>query len=80
MKKFLLSLSLFAIVLSVVFFGYPKEADAATRVRGYWRNNGTYVQPHYRSDPDGYRWNNWSSRGNSNPYTGRRGHRSWWDY
>ena len=50
-------------------------ADAAVKVRGYHRRNGTYVQPHYRSNPDGNPYNNWSTRGNVNPYTGKRGTR-----
>jgi hypothetical protein len=40
-------------------------------VRGYFRSNGTYVQPHYRSAPDGNPYNNWSFPGNTNPYTGK---------
>lgn len=47
-------------------------------VRGYYRSNGTYVAPHYRSDPDGYRLNNWSSKGNVNPYTGKKGTKRYW--
>jgi hypothetical protein len=42
-------------------------------VRGYYRRDGTYVAPHYRSTPDGNRFNNWSTEGNVNPYTGRPG-------
>ena len=37
---------------------------------------GTYVTPHYRSNPDHRRTNNWTYHGNLNPYTGRVGH-SW---
>jgi hypothetical protein len=50
-----------------------QAAAADTYVRGYTRSDGTYVQPHYRSDPDGDPFNNYSSRGNTNPYTGQRG-------
>lgn len=39
-------------------------------VKGYYRKNGTYVQPHYRSAPDGIPYNNYSYPGNYNPYTG----------
>jgi hypothetical protein len=46
------------------------------RVRGYTRSDGTYVQPHMRSTPDGNRYNNWSTQGNVNPYTGQMGTRS----
>jgi len=33
------------------------------------------VQPHYRSAPDGNFYNNWSTKGNVNPYTGVPGTR-----
>ena len=51
-------------------------AHADQHVRGHYRSNGTYVQPHYRSDRDGSFNNNWSTRPNINPYTGREGTRS----
>ena len=40
-------------------------------VKGYNRKDGTYVQPHYRSAPDGNPYNNYSYPGNYNPYTGK---------
>jgi hypothetical protein len=42
-------------------------------VRGYTRKDGTYVEPYHRSAPDGDFWNNWSTKGNINPYTGKEG-------
>lgn len=42
-------------------------------VDGYYNNSGTYVQPHYRSAPDGNPYNNYSTQGNTNPYTGTHG-------
>jgi hypothetical protein len=42
-------------------------------VRGYTRHNGTYVQPHHQTAPDGNRFNNYSTQGNINPYTGQMG-------
>lgn len=63
-------------VLSIVAFLATAYADV--RVRGYYRSNGTYVAPHYRSDPDGSCWNNWSTYPNVNPYTGRRGYKKCW--
>jgi hypothetical protein len=44
-------------------------------VGGYVKGDGTYVRGHYRSAPDGDFWNNYSSLGNQNPYTGERGTR-----
>lgn len=43
-------------------------------VNGYTRRDGTYVQPYYRTAPDSSRFNNYSSQGNTNPYTGRSGY------
>lgn len=42
-------------------------------VEGYYRKDGTYVRSHYRTDPDSSFWNNWSSKGNVNPFTGQIG-------
>ncbi|GAB4041788.1 hypothetical protein [Spirosoma gilvum] len=47
------------------------QVEAQVYVRGYTRANGTYVQPHMRSSPDGNPYNNWSYPGNTNPYTGK---------
>lgn len=44
------------------------------RVKGYIRKDGTYVPPHHRSEKDGRFSNNWSTKGNLNPYT-----REWGD-
>jgi hypothetical protein len=43
-------------------------------VRGYFRSNGTYVQSHHRSSPNRTKWDNYSTGGNVNPYTGQSGH------
>lgn len=37
-------------------------------VKGYYRSNGTYVQPHIRSSPDSVKWNNYGSNTNGNGY------------
>lgn len=42
-------------------------------VDGYTRNDGTYVQGHYRSEPNDYKIDNYSYDGNVNPYTGEIG-------
>lgn len=48
-------------------------AQGSHYVDGHYRNDGTYVQPHYRTNPDGNINNNWSTKGNVNPYTGKEG-------
>lgn len=50
-------------------------AGGSVHVRGYVRKDGTYVAPHYRSAPDQSFQNNWSTKGNFNPYTGEEGTR-----
>lgn len=44
--------------------------------QGYTTQNGTYVQPHYQSAPNSTQYDNWSTRGNVNPYTGQVGTRT----
>jgi hypothetical protein len=44
-----------------------------TYVHGYTRANGTYVQPYYRTAPNGTKLDNYSTIGNVNPYTGQAG-------
>ena len=59
--------------LALVLLAFCAGAFADQTVRGYTRRDGTYVAPHMRSDPNQYRYDNYSSQGNVNPYTGRRG-------
>jgi hypothetical protein len=68
MRRMATILTILAITLGV---GTTLRADVY--VRGYYRSNGTYVQPHWRSNPDGKVQNNWSTYPNVNPYTGARG-------
>lgn len=65
MKKILIFMV--AFLMFVPFL----QAEAVVSVKGYYRKDGTYVAPHYRSDPDGIKSNNWSYPGNTNPYTGK---------
>ena len=51
------------------------SSHSATNVRGYTRKDGTYVAPHQRSTRDGDFKNNWSTKGNQNPNTGKEGTR-----
>jgi len=59
--------------LIVVLFAWPAFAGD-TYVKGYFRRDGTYVRPHHRSTPDGNPWNNYGTKGNINPYTGKKGY------
>lgn len=46
------------------------------QVSGYTRSNGTQVQPYHRTEPDSNPYNNYSTQGNVNPYTGQVGHKN----
>jgi len=63
------------LAILVVMCVTTLTAEANVHVRGYYRRNGTYVQPHWRSNPDGNFHNNWSTYPNINPYTGAVGTR-----
>lgn len=49
---------------------------AAKGVRGYVTKRGTYVAPSYRTSADGRKSNNYSTKGNFNPYSGKQGTKS----
>lgn len=79
MKIFILSV--FALVTSLFMLSVGSTpTDAASRVRGYTKSNGTYVQPYYRSSPNSTRFDNYSTRGNYNPYSGKWGTRNPWRF
>ncbi len=42
-------------------------------VNPYMKKDGTMVQGHYRSSQDNNPYNNYSTQGNTNPYTGQMG-------
>jgi hypothetical protein len=60
---------LIMLFLSILSF----TAAGDVYVHGYTRSNGTYVAPYYRSDPNNTTNDNWSTKGNMNPYTGQSG-------
>jgi hypothetical protein len=72
MKKMLVVFLL--TIFSFLSVGFLSKAEAATRVRGYYKkSSGTYVNSYYRSSRDTSFYNNYSTKGNYNPYTGKRG-------
>lgn len=58
--------NLIAIVLFLTAsFGFVSSAYAYTSVKGYYRSNGTYVQPYVRSSPNALKYDNYSYSGGS---------------
>lgn len=42
-------------------------------VKGHVTKDGTYVAPHVRTSPNSTKLDNYSTKGNVNPYTGKEG-------
>ena len=70
MKK---SILFVALLLSFLSFSVSAEART-TRVKGYYKpSTGRYVAPHYKTTPNYSKFDNFSTKGNYNPYTGKKG-------
>ena len=63
-------------LLAVTLLAISSLALADTWVDGYFKRDGTYVPGHYRSSPNSTNWDNYSTQGNTNPYTGSYGSRA----
>lgn len=61
------------LIFALCIAGFAVQAMADQYVRGYVRRDGTYVEPHMRSSPNSSLYDNWSTKGNTNPYTGKEG-------
>lgn len=64
-----------ALAIMFIILALFSGLYAATRVKGYYRKNGTYVQPHYRSNKNYTKYDNYSTKGNVNPYTEKKGYK-----
>lgn len=71
MKKILIS----GVAVMMAFLSFLAIAEARTvRVRGYYKpSTGTYVAPHYKTSPNRSKLDNYSAKGNYNPYSGKKG-------
>jgi len=66
--------------LALAFIAQFSFGQQTVYVNGYYRSNGTYVQPHYRTSPNNTVYDNWSTYPNVNPYTGQTGTRYYNSY
>ena len=69
--KYLAGIGLITVALLLVV----TVAFAQVWVRPHVRRDGTVVEGHWRSSPNSSRQDNWSTRGNVNPFTGEEGGR-----
>lgn len=61
------------ILLAIIAVFLADVALADNYTRPHMRKDGTYVPGHYSTEPNDRRYDNYSGRGNINPYTGERG-------
>lgn len=59
------------LVLCLLYAQVGSELFAQVHVRGHFRSNGTYVEPHLRTRPNHTRIDNYGYPGNFNPNTGK---------
>lgn len=52
------------------------SSSSSHAVRGYTTRRGTTVAPHRQTNPDHTQRNNYSTKGNVNPWTGKTGTRN----
>lgn len=50
-----------------------KSSGGSHAVRGHIKKDGTYVQPHHATNPNSTQKDNYSTKPNVNPYTGKEG-------
>jgi hypothetical protein len=66
---------LHTIISLIILQFIANSALAYVGVKGHFKKSGGYTRPHYRTNPDGHKVNNWSTQGNTNPFTGKRGYK-----
>ena len=74
--EIMMKTSFIVLTTALLSLGMTTNAAAADKVRGYVRKDGTYVAPYTRSTRDSTPYNNYSTKGNSNPYTGKKGYKT----
>jgi len=60
-------------IIAFMFAVATSFAQSSVYVSGYTKSDGTYVRGHYRTKPNTTRNDNYSTVGNTNPYTGAAG-------
>jgi len=72
MKKVFLILVMGLILL----YSYSQVNPNSKYQRGYYKKNGTYVQPHYKTVSNKTNADNYSTKPNSNTYTSKKGYKA----
>ncbi len=68
-----LALVLLVVAVPPLWASAGDSEKRDVQVDGYTRKDGTYVPEHHRTAPNQTKNDNWSTKGNENPYTGKKG-------
>jgi hypothetical protein len=55
---------------------HSAPSGSSHSISGYTKSNGTYVAPSHATNPNATKVDNWTTKGNVNPYTGKPGTKS----
>ena len=68
----------FTLIAIISLFSFAISAEAKTvKVSSYYKpSTHTYVQSYYKTSPNHTKLDNYSTKGNYNPYTGKVGTKS----
>ena len=61
------------LIATPAFAKKQSSGGGSHSVKGHVKKNGTYVQPHRATNPNQTQRDNWSSKPNVNPNTGKPG-------
>ena len=64
---------LFLVFIFLFLYSLAQTNSHHVKVSGYYKKDGTYVQPYFRTAPNQTNADNFSTKGNINPYNGKPG-------
>ena len=71
-----MALKVFIIVAVLISFSISISEARSVRVKSSITKTGKYRPSHMRTSPNRTKMDNWSTKGNVNPYTGKKGNKN----
>lgn len=62
-----------SLIMLLALVAGTAMAGGSHSTKGYVKKDGTYVAPSHATNPNASKADNYSSKGNVNPYTGKEG-------
>ncbi len=72
-KEKVMQIKIFGIIVLLMLFGISISEARSVRVKSSVTKTGTYRLSHMRTSPNKTKIDNWSTKGNVNPYTSKQG-------